>query len=156
MHPSRELEGTDGPIHQHDASSVVRPSVRAFCLIFRDRSHYGQVPGSLTTCMMVMVDAVSSVTSTGLRAGGRAEATERLVKIATKGMRWMPWQQEATKDAGACDKPRGAGKHAMIRGCPNGETRRPSWAVTSFGWGQRGELKHLSTRRKGNQLRLRK
>jgi len=74
-----------------------------------------------------------------------------LVEIATKGIRWMPWQQEATKDAGACEKPRGAGKHAMIRGCPNGETRRPSWAVTSFGWGQRGELKHLSTRRKGNQ-----
>jgi len=36
----------------------------------------------------------------------------------------MPWQQEAMKDAGACEKPRGAGKHAMIRGCPNGETRR--------------------------------
>jgi hypothetical protein len=27
----------------------------------------------------------------------------------------MPWQQEAMKDAGACDKPRGAGKHATIR-----------------------------------------
>jgi hypothetical protein len=29
------------------------------------------------------------------------------------------------KDVGACDKPRGAGKHAMIRGCPNGETQCP-------------------------------
>ena len=48
----------------------------------------------------------------------------QLVKKATKGMWWMPWQQEAMKDAGACEKPRGAGKHAMIRGCPNGETRR--------------------------------
>jgi hypothetical protein len=28
-------------------------------------------------------------------------------------MWWMPWQQEAMKDAGACDKLRGAGKHAM-------------------------------------------
>ena len=27
------------------------------------------------------------------------------------------------KDVGACDKPRGAGKQAMIRGCPNGETQ---------------------------------
>ena len=43
----------------------------------------------------------------------------------------MPWQQEAKKDAGACDKPRGAGKHAMIRGCPNGETRHGSCRVTS-------------------------
>ena len=42
---------------------------------------------------------------------------------ATKGTWWMPWQQEAMKDVGACEKPRGAGKHAMIRGCPNGETR---------------------------------
>ena len=38
----------------------------------------------------------------------------------------MPWRQEAMKDVGACDKPRGAGKHAMIRGFPNGETRHGS------------------------------
>ena len=25
---------------------------------------------------------------------------------------------------GSCDKPRGAGKQALIRGCPNGETRQ--------------------------------
>jgi len=43
---------------------------------------------------------------------------------ATKSMWWMPRQQEAMKDAGACEKPRGAGKHAMIRGYPNGETQR--------------------------------
>ena len=35
----------------------------------------------------------------------------------------MPWQQEAMKDVVACEKPRGAGKLALIRGCPNGETR---------------------------------
>ena len=46
------------------------------------------------------------------------------VNQATKGKRWMPRQQEAMKDAGACEKPRGAGKHAMIRGCPNGVTQR--------------------------------
>ena len=34
----------------------------------------------------------------------------------------MPWQQEAMKDVGACEKLREAGKHAMIRRCPNGET----------------------------------
>jgi len=36
----------------------------------------------------------------------------------------MPWYQEPMKDAGACDKPRGAGSQAVIRGFPNGETRR--------------------------------
>ena len=72
---------------------------------------------------------------------------------ALKGMWWMPWQQEAMKGVGACDKPRGAGKHAMIRGFPNGETH---WLPTSTERSQPRELKHLSTSRKGNQLRLRK
>src|SRR3970040_663418 len=38
-------------------------------------------------------------------------------------MWWMPWRRQAMKDVAACDKPRGAGKRALIRGCPNGETR---------------------------------
>ena len=42
-----------------------------------------------------------------------------------KGTRWMPWYQEPMKDVGACDKPRGVGNQTVIRGCPNGETRRP-------------------------------
>ena len=29
------------------------------------------------------------------------------------------------KDVVACEKPRGAGKQALIRGCPNGETHLP-------------------------------
>ena len=41
---------------------------------------------------------------------------------ATKRIRWMPRQLEAMKDVGACDKVRGAGKHALIRTFPNGET----------------------------------
>jgi len=46
---------------------------------------------------------------------------------ANKRIRWMPWQLEAMKDVVACDKPRGAGKQALIRGFPNGEThwRKP-------------------------------
>jgi hypothetical protein len=48
-----------------------------------------------------------------------------------KGTRWMPWYQEPMKDVGACDKPRGVGSQTVIRGCPNGETWRPSWAVAS-------------------------
>src|SRR5213594_3219360 len=47
-----------------------------------------------------------------------------------KGARWMPWHQEPMKDVGGRDRPRGAVNRAVIRGCPNGETRQPSWAVT--------------------------
>ena len=42
---------------------------------------------------------------------------------AMKGVWWMPWHQEPMKDVGACDKPRGAGNRAVIRGFPNGETQ---------------------------------
>jgi len=41
-----------------------------------------------------------------------------------KGVRWMSWHREATKDAAACEKLRGAGKRALIRRCLNAETRR--------------------------------
>ena len=34
----------------------------------------------------------------------------------------MPWQPEAMKDAVGSEMPRGVVKHALIRGCPNGET----------------------------------
>lgn len=34
----------------------------------------------------------------------------------------MPWEYWPMKDVEACDKPRGAGKQALIRGFPNGET----------------------------------
>jgi len=42
----------------------------------------------------------------------------------------MPWHQEAMKDVGACDKPRRAGKRAMTRGFPNGETQSGSCRTT--------------------------
>ena len=48
----------------------------------------------------------------------------------TKGTRWMPWRQEPMKDVGGCDKPREAANQALIRGCPNGETRHGSCRVT--------------------------
>ena len=35
----------------------------------------------------------------------------------------MPWRLTAMKDAVNCEMPRGAVKQALIRGCPNGETR---------------------------------
>ena len=45
------------------------------------------------------------------------------VDEAIKSVWWMPWHREAMKDVVACDKPRGAGKQASIRGFLNGETR---------------------------------
>ena len=54
-----------------------------------------------------------------------------------KGVWWMPWQEEAMKDVAACDKPRGAGKQALIRGCPNGETLRCESSVTPSQDGER-------------------
>ena len=43
---------------------------------------------------------------------------------ALKGVWWMSWHREATKDAAACENLRGAGKRASIRRSLNGETRR--------------------------------
>ena len=78
---------------------------------------------------------------------------------ATKGAGWMSWHREATKDVVACDKPREAGKRALIRGCLNEETqwRDPPLPATEF-IGCRGEpreLKHLSTWRNRKRHRFR-
>jgi hypothetical protein len=48
---------------------------------------------------------------------------------ATKGVWWMPWHREATKDVVACDKLREAGKRALIRRFLNAETRLGSIPV---------------------------
>ena len=48
----------------------------------------------------------------------------RLYGQAIKRIWWMPRRQEAMKDVVVCEKPRGADKQALIRGCPNGETHR--------------------------------
>ncbi|GIQ66412.1 hypothetical protein PACILC2_49800 [Paenibacillus cisolokensis] len=42
----------------------------------------------------------------------------------------MPRRQEPMKDVANNDTASGSRKQALIRGCPNGETRLPSWAVT--------------------------
>ena len=61
------------------------------------------------------------------------------------------------KDVVVCDKPRGADKLALSRGFPNGETHSVyRVSITEYiGYGgERGELKHLSNRRKRNQPRF--
>jgi hypothetical protein len=60
----------------------------------------------------------------------RAQQCAALWDQATKCMWWMPWRSQAMKDVAACVKPRGAGKRALIRGCPNGETRPARVTVT--------------------------
>jgi hypothetical protein len=81
----------------------------------------------------------------------------RLYGQVNKRTWWMPWQPEAMKDAVGSEMPRGAVKQALIRGCPNGETHS-IYRVSCIEYidvrGKRGELKHLSTRRKRNQLRF--
>ena len=55
--------------------------------------------------------------------GQRIESERlRLYGQANKRIWRMPRRQEAMKDVVACDKSRGAGKQALIRECPNGET----------------------------------
>jgi len=49
----------------------------------------------------------------------------RLYGQVTKRIRWMPWQLEAMKDVGACDKLRGVGNQTLIRRFLNGETHLP-------------------------------
>jgi hypothetical protein len=68
-----------------------------------------------------------------LRIAERARASRNRNNLffqATKSQRWMPWRLEPMKDVGDCEKPREAVDRALIRGCPNGETRHPSWGVT--------------------------
>jgi len=69
----------------------------------------------------------------------------------------MPWQLEAMKDVVGHERLRGAVKHALIRRYPNGETR-PIYGSSLTEYigkrSERGELKHLSTRRKRNQPRF--
>ena len=46
----------------------------------------------------------------------------RLYGQVTKRKRWMPWQLEAMKDVGACDKSGGGSNHPLIPESLNGET----------------------------------
>jgi hypothetical protein len=64
----------------------------------------------------------------------------------------MPWHQEAMKGAEGCHNLRGAVNQALIRRCPNGETRLGKTKIFFSEYigkkGERRELKHLSSARK--------
>lgn len=71
----------------------------------------------------------------------------------------MPWLQEAKKDVASCDKPGRDAYSFRLRDFRMGKPSR-GYALLSvaeyIGYGgKRGELNHLSTRRKRNQLRFR-
>ncbi len=68
---------------------------------------------------------------------------------ATKGTWGMSWRQEALKGVEDCDKPGGVVKRALIPGFLNPHTLNPIGVC-----GQRGELKHLSNRRKRKKNRF--
>ncbi len=55
--------------------------------------------------------------------------TTGLYGQANKRIRWMPWQLEAMKDVGACEKLRGVGNQTVIRRCPNGGTHLPKVGI---------------------------
>src|SRR5690625_228746 len=52
------------------------------------------------------------------------------VCLLFKGAWWMPWYAGPMKDVYGCVKRRGVVNGALIRGCPNGETRLPLWVGT--------------------------
>ncbi len=70
----------------------------------------------------------------------------------------MPWQLEAMKDVGACEKRGGVGKQTLYPTMSEwGNPPSVSWVSHTeyIGMrGERGELKHLSTLRKRNQPRF--
>ena len=67
-----------------------------------------------------------------------------------EGARRMPWRREPTKGAASRDSPGGAAHGLRSRGARMGEPSRRGPATRASGR-QPGELKHLSTPRRGNQ-----
>ena len=70
------------------------------------------------------VHNASSFKKQRIKSNSRLSITQSFVLYGqvTKCTRRMPWQLEAMKDVGACDKARGAGKQALILAFLNGET----------------------------------
>ena len=82
-------------------------------------------------------------------------APPRACGEGVQGARRMPWRREPKKGAASRDSPRGAARWPRSGGARMGEPRERGLPTrlgnTYLGGGQPGELKHLSTPRKGNQ-----
>ena len=73
---------------------------------------------------------------------------EKDKKKVNKGARGMPVALGGDEGRDKLRKAAVRGKCPVTRGCPNGETRRERSRHQAKTWGEPGELKHLSTRRK--------
>ena len=100
----------------------------------------GAPPGTRTEKLLPIFEGPKGLFDKLYEDGGRrvqresaGPAGDSEMGQVVKGIRWMPWHQEAMKDAGACDTPRRAGKRALTRGCPNGETHSESCRCTLRG-----------------------
>lgn len=65
-----------------------------------------------------------------------------------EGVWWMPWYAAPMKDVWGRDRPGGVADRTVIPGFPNGVTRGELFPHTSVCWGERREVKHLSTYRR--------
>ena len=90
------------------------------------RLRSGSIPLGSTSFSMQAVTVLlkSELRLVSLHLMPHARSRLRLYGQVNKRTRWMPRRQEAMKDVVACDKLRGAGKQAVIRRFPNGETHR--------------------------------
>ena len=81
----------------------------------------GRVPGGFVPCGARFRACVENFI---VDASIFVVSIDMCVRQATECDRWMPRHQEPMKDVVTCDKPRGAGGRALIRGFPNGETSK--------------------------------
>ena len=109
------------------------------------------------------------VCSLMLKASAKAHASAPSARSRAWGWTWASFAREGhlvdalaprgDEGRGTLRKAQGRGERSLILGCPNGATHRReavSFSESIAGGGEPGELKHLSSRRKGKQLRLRK
>ena len=73
---------------------------------------------------------------------------EKDITEYTKGAWGMPWLSEAKKDVTSCDKPRGGANARRSADFRMGQPGGSDPVTGEYHRGERGELKHLSTRRK--------
>ena len=74
----------------------------------------------MTLLSVVVIHELTNMLSA--KSGEERNQSFVLYGQATKRIRWMPWQSEAMKDVGTCDKFRGGGNQPLIRKFPNGGT----------------------------------
>ena len=102
---------------------VFRPVRKLFRLFFNKTEEVKRTRRSIVVCWVRLYRPDLLRVLGGWVSQTPVTQCSALWDQATKCMWWMPWRSQAMKDVAACVKPRGAGKRALIRRCPNGETR---------------------------------